>query len=198
MMHPHLPAIRLARFMLLAILCASLLRTSRSADPPAVEKPKTPDVKMMDLAKLKNEDLLKQAEGIYGKSSDEYLASMRALAGIEAQLADARKSLDEFKPPPAPKKEENGNLEKAKAAVDAAKIKVEVAKQQLKLVQTVRGLLERSVSAADAAQSAASVFVSAIDDLKPYAVEFVLREKDGTLGGSARFSPDDLAKKRAE
>jgi small-conductance mechanosensitive channel len=186
------------------LLCGlGLLALSADRAAPDDEKAKAPEVKKPDLWKLPNDELQKQANALFLRASGDYLAAARALAGIEAQLDDVSKQLADLTPREEPKKDEPKgkdtlNEEVAKAAVDAAKGKAEFARRKLKLAQTRKQLQEQVATAAEESQSAASAFQTALDDLKPFAVEIALRLKDGTLTVEppAALVPDALEKKR--
>src|SRR5262249_37811849 len=63
------------------------------------EKAKAAETKQFDISKLTNDELLKQAHAILAKASGDYLAAVRALAGIEARLEDASTQLEELSLP---------------------------------------------------------------------------------------------------
>src|SRR5947208_2122365 len=60
---------------------------------------KAAEAKQPDISTLPNDDLLKQANAILARGSGDYLAAVRALAGVEAQLDDASKQLADLTPP---------------------------------------------------------------------------------------------------
>jgi small-conductance mechanosensitive channel len=170
------------------------------------DKAKAAEVKKTDISKLPNDDLLKQATAMFAGASGDYLAAARALAGVEAQLDDASKQLADLTPPKgeprkdAPKGKDTANEDAAKAAVDAAKTKADFATRKLKLTQSRKQLQESVAAAVEGLQSAAGAFQTALDDLKPFAVEIALRFQDGTMTGErpANLLPDALEKKRKE
>src|SRR5262245_10843979 len=171
------------------------------------DKAKTIDAEQPDISKLPNEDLLKQANAIYARGSGDYLAAVRALAGVKAQLDDASKQLADLTPPKGeprkdgdPKVKNTADEDAAKAAVDAAKGKADFTKRRLKLVQTRKQLQAKVADAVEGLQSAADAFQAALDDLKPFAVEIALRFQDGTMTGArpAALFPDALELKRKE
>ena len=171
------------------------------ADDKTDDKAKAAETKKVNLAKVPNEELLKQAETVYARGSGDYLAALRALAGSEIQFDDAGKQLAELVPPQMlPKKSAAPGEDGAKAAVEIANAKVAFAKQKLKLTQTRKTLQEKVVAAVEGVQSAATAFQSALDDLKPFATEIELRFQDGTMSGARPMllSPDALGKKRKE
>ena len=111
------------------LLCSlSLLAVSpcRAADDEV--KAKAAEVKQTDISKLPNDDLLKQASAILAKGTGDYLAAVRALAGVDAQLSDASKQLAGLTPPAGePRADGESKLSEtvkedaARAAVDAAR-----------------------------------------------------------------------------
>src|SRR5262245_44114428 len=158
---------------------------------PDDDKAKTAEVKKPDISKLPNDDLLKQATAILTRGSGDYLAAVRAAAGVEAQLNDAAKQLaDLAQPGGEPKKDdqlkakEMVNEDTAKAAVDAAKGKADFARRKQKLTQTRSRLQGKVATAIEEVQLAAGAFQTALDDLKPFAVEIALRFQDGTMTGT--------------
>jgi hypothetical protein len=183
-----------------------LLAPSPGRATPDDDKAKAPEAKKPDVSKLPNEELLKQANATYLRASGDYLAAARALAGVEAQLVDATKQLADLAPPEdepkkdRPKGKDTAHEEAAKAAVDAAKAKADFARRRLKLAQARKHLQEQVAAAAEGLQSAAGAFQTAVDDLKPLAVEIALRFQDGTLTGDrpSDLLPDALEKKRKE
>src|SRR5262245_5484618 len=139
--------------LLLGALC---LLAVASAQNKTDEPPKTTDAKKLDLAKLPNDELLKQADAIYARGSGDYLAAVRSLAGAEAQLDDAVKQLADLAPPkPATGKSDAPGEDGAKSAVDAAKARADFAKEKLKLTQTRKALQEKVLSGVEGVQSAA-------------------------------------------
>src|SRR5262249_1458638 len=139
------------------------------------------------------DDLLKRAGGIYDKAAQDYLAVARALASAELLLEEAAHQADaevEAKPP-GPRPPDSTADEKARAAVEAAKAKLDTAGRKLKLVQARKGLLDRVSAGVEAGQSSGVAFLNALDDLKPYAIELGLRVKDGSLAGGQ--VPPELA-----
>jgi small-conductance mechanosensitive channel len=195
----------LARIALLAALCRGLPGLAGPAEAPRNAKAKPSDAAKVELHRLTNEELRKQADTIYEKASRDYLAQLRALASTEVVLEEVRKQTDGVKALPAPA----GNPEAAvspgeapaKKAVDAAKVKQDAVKHQLKLVQTQKELLDRITTQLEGCRSAAVAFQNALDDLKGYALESELRVKDGTLAKDkvpGGLKPDFLDKKRGE
>jgi small-conductance mechanosensitive channel len=194
-------------FAAVLIDCLLLLAAERGAsrDDKPDDKAKAVETSKLDISKLPNEELLKQATAFYTKGSGDFLAAARALAGVEAQLDDASKQLANLTPPKVePKKTEDpkgtdtANEDAAKAAVDAAKRKADFARQKHKLTQIRKELQEKVAAGVESLQSAASAFQTALVDLKPYAVELDLRFKDGTMtGGRPNYlMPDSLEKTR--
>src|SRR5262249_4254616 len=151
--------------------------SGRPADPPPPDdKAKPAETVKVELHRLKNDALLKQAAAIYAKASQDYLAAARALAAAEILLREATEKADgppEAKPrrhrrasregrargpeptpgPPAPGDGAGGGGPRHK----------------LRLVQARKALLDRVSAALDASQSAAVAFLNALDGLKPYA-----------------------------
>src|SRR5262245_26810088 len=136
-----------------------------SAEPPSTgDKAKPAEV---ELHRLPNDDLLKRAGGIYDKAAQDYLAVARALAAAEVLLEEAAQQADaavEAKPP-GPRSPDPTADDKARAAVEAAKAKHDMAGRKLKLVQARKGLLDRVSAQVDAGQSAGVAFLNALDDL---------------------------------
>src|SRR5262245_38008655 len=67
---------------------------------------KAAEAKQPDISTLPNDDLLKQADVIFTRGSGDYLAAVRALAGVEARLGDVSKQLADLTPPQGePKKD---------------------------------------------------------------------------------------------
>src|SRR5215467_13253922 len=61
--------------------------SGRPADPaPPDDKPKPAETRKVELYRLENDALLKQATTIYAKASQDYLATARALAAAEVLL----------------------------------------------------------------------------------------------------------------
>lgn len=182
------------------LLCGlGLLAAAGRADPD--DGAKAAEAPQPDVSKLPNDGLLKHATALFHKASGDYLAAARALAGVEARLADASKQLADLTPP----KDESGgkeavNEDAAKAAVDAAKARAEFARRRLILAQTRKHLQEKAATAAEGLQSAAGAFQTALDDLKPFAVEIALRFQDGSMTGErpADLLPDAPEKRRKE
>jgi small-conductance mechanosensitive channel len=181
------------------LLLAFSGRVAPGDDKPE-EKAKTPEVKQIDITKLPNDELLKRSDAIATKSSGDYRAALRSLAGLEAQLADVTRLLSELTAPksaPTP----GGNAEEAaKAAVNVAKAKVAYAQQKSKFTQARKLLHERILAASDDIQSAAASYFAALDELKPVSIEIDLRLRDGTLNGAntRELVPDAIAKTRQE
>src|SRR5262245_19360547 len=124
------------------------------------DRPKAVEARQADISKLPNDDLLKQANAILSRGSGDYLAAARALAGVEAQLADASKQFVELRPPGSeprrnggPKLEDTVNEDAAKAAVDAARSKADLARRRLSLAQTRKELQEKVAAAIESLQS---------------------------------------------
>jgi small-conductance mechanosensitive channel len=183
------------------LACAVCTTGAIHADDKPDDKAKAAETKKVDLAKVTNEELLKQAETVYARASGDYLAALRALAGSELQLGDADKLLADLAPPkPPPKKSDAPGEDGARAAVEAASARVAFAKQKLRLTQARKTLQDKVVTAVEGVQSATLAFESALDDLKPFGVEIELRFQDGTMSGTRPplLSPDALGKKRRE
>jgi small-conductance mechanosensitive channel len=199
----------LAKVVLLGAVCFWASDPVRSADPPApADKAKSAETTKVELHRLKNDDLLKIATGIYEKGTQDYLAAARAIASTEILMEDAASRVDaaaRAKVPgflgPAPMRKKPTAEEEAQAALDAAKVKLEAAKRKLKLIQVQKDLLGRLSSALDAGQLAAVACLNALDDLKPYTIEIGLRVKDSSLAADkvpAQLTPESLDKKRAD
>jgi small-conductance mechanosensitive channel len=194
---------------MLAFACVLAAGQSRPADKPSADdKAKPAETNKVELHRLKNDDLLKQAAGIYDKAAQDYLAAERALAGAEILLEEAGKPADAPAGADAaaprtggPAEKELTAEDKARAAEDAAKAKLEAARRQLKQVQSRKELLDRVSAGIDAGRSAGVAFQSALDDLRPYAIEIGLRIKDGSLAADKvppELSADALAKRRKD
>jgi small-conductance mechanosensitive channel len=194
---------------MLAAVCVLAAAPGRSADPPPAEsKPKPVETTKVELHRLKNDDVLKQAAAIYDKAAQDYLASARALAAAETLLEDAGKLADApagaeaaaVRPAGQDVKEPTAE-DKARVAGDAAKAKLESARRQRKQVQTRKDLLDRVSAGVDAGRSAGIAFLNALDDLRPYAIEIELRVKDGSLAADkapAELAAGALEKKRKD
>jgi small-conductance mechanosensitive channel len=195
--------------MMLAAACALAAGLARSAEPPppASEKVKPLETKKVELNRLKNDELLKQAAGIYDRVAQDYLAAARLLATAEILLEEAAKqtgapATTEAAPPPlgSPGKGRTAE-EKAQAAGEAAKAKLDVARRQLKMIQSRKELLDRVAAGLEAGRSAGVAFLNSLDDLKPYTIEIGLRIKDGSLLADkvpSELSADALEKKRKD
>jgi small-conductance mechanosensitive channel len=194
---------------MLAVACVLAAGRGQPADPPPTDdKAKPVETNKVELHRLKNDDVLKQATGIYDKAAQDYLAAARALASAEILLEEATKQADApggteaaGPRPNGPAGKEPTAEEKARAAEDAAKAKLEAARRHLKQVQSRKDLLDRVSAGVDGSRSAAVAFLNALDDLKPYTIEIRLRVKDGSLAADKvppELSADALEKKRKE
>src|SRR5437763_25997 len=85
------------------------------------DKAKAAEAKPPDISKLPNHDLLKQANAVLAKGSGDYLAAVRALAGVEAQLDDASKQLADLTPPKGEPKKDNDPKVRGTVNEDAAR-----------------------------------------------------------------------------
>ena len=161
--------------------------------PSAGDTATSAAAKPVELQRLKNEELLKQAGGIWDKAVQEYRAAARALAAAELLLEEASKRADAVAEPkiPDPVDKKPTAEEKAQAVLDAAKSRQAAVRQKLKLVQARKELLDRASSRAEAADSASLAFLQALDDLKSFTLEIELRVKDGSLAPDK--IPPDLA-----
>jgi hypothetical protein len=164
-----------------------------SADEQAA-KPAAPPKPAVALHKLPNDDLLKQARGIYDKAAGDYRAQFRALAAAEqlfdevaepAARSDGPDKAEPAQVPPVADPTAPAALKGATQAVAAAKKQQEAARARRKLAQPRKDRLNRVATELEAALSAAAAFLKALDDLKPFAVEIGLRLKDGTLAEAA-------------
>jgi small-conductance mechanosensitive channel len=194
---------------MLAAACVLAAERVRSADPPPPNDTAKPvEANKVELHLLRNDDVLKQAAGIYDKVAQDYLAAARALAAAEILLEEAAKQTDapagteiEGSRPLEPAKKEPTDEDVARAAVDGAKAKLEAARRQVKRAQSRKHLLDRVSGGVDAGRSATVAFLNALDDLKPYAIEIGLRLKDGSLAADKvppELSADALEKKRKD
>jgi hypothetical protein len=78
--------------MMLAAAFALAIGQARPAVPPAADdKAKSVETNKAELNRLKNEELLKQAAGIYDKTAQDHLATARALASAEILLEETVK-----------------------------------------------------------------------------------------------------------
>jgi small-conductance mechanosensitive channel len=205
-MQPSAPPCRFVRAMMLATACVLTAGQGRPADPPApADKAKLAETNKVELHRLKNDDVLKQAVGIHDKAAQDYRVAARALATSEILLkeaatqAEAPAGTEATAPPLGSAGKEPTAEEKARAASDAAKAKLEAARRQLKRVQSRKELLDRVSAGMDAGRSAAVAFLNALDDLKPYTIEIGLRVKDGSLPADkvpSELSADALEKNR--
>jgi hypothetical protein len=206
---PLLPH-RLIGPVMLAAACTLAAGRAQTADPlPTDDKAKPAETNKIELHRLKNDDVLKQASAIYDKAAQDYLAASRALASAEllleqaARQADALEGTEAAGPPraPGPSGKEPTAEDNARAAEEAAKTRLEAARQKLKRVQSRKDLLDRVAAGVDASRSAALAFLNALDDLKPYTIEIGLRVKDGSLTAAKvppELSADALEKKRKD
>jgi small-conductance mechanosensitive channel len=203
-----LPAGRLAWLARAALLVAAYLGLLGWADAggtPAADKARPAETKKVDLPRLANEDLLKQADAIYTAASRDYLALLRALAAAEARLDEVRAEIkalrDAATPAGEPGADQGDGEAAAKRAADAARAKQDAARRRLKLVQAQKELLDRVTAALEACRSAGVAFQNALDDLKAYALEADLRVKDGSLAKDKlpdQLKADHLDKKKRE
>jgi hypothetical protein len=159
----------------------------------------------VELYKLKNDDLIKQATELFDKADVDYRAHRRELTTAAMLLADARVELAEVKVPAPPATAPFDKVTTApaspRAAVDAAKVRKAAVDRKLQLAEKQKALLERLASAVDSAQTAETAFLNALDDLHAYAVEIGLRVDDGSLKASAVPQPvtaDALAWKKGQ
>jgi small-conductance mechanosensitive channel len=191
----------------LAAVCLAVAGRAGPPGPPADDKTKPAEmkpaeIKKVELYRLANAELLKQADAIYQTVSRDYLAQRRALAATEVLLEEARQQADGASeaPPPAAGKDavQPPGKDAAHKALDAAKAKQDAARQQVKRVQAQKELLDRQMTAVEACRAATVAFQNALDDLRPYALECVLRVKDGSLPEDRVPAPlkDDLVDKK--
>lgn len=204
---PSLPRRLIGPIMFAA--CVLIAERGEPADPPPTDdKTKTVETNKVELHRLKNDDLLKQTGGIYDKAAQDYRATGRAIASAEILLEEAAKQADapDTTEAPGPRplgpvRKEPTAEDKARATGEAAKAKLEIARRQLKRLQSRKDLLDRVSAGLDTGQSAAIAFLNALDDLKPYTIEIELRIKDGSLDANKarpELSSDALAKKRKD
>jgi small-conductance mechanosensitive channel len=192
--------------MLLAVVCLLAAGKVRPADtPPVSDGPKPAEAIKVEVHRLKNDDLLKKAAGVYDKAAQDYLSAARALATAEILLEEAAKPADapvgKDAAGPRPSGKEPTAEDKARVTGDAARATLDAARRQLQQVQSRKELLDRVSAGLDAGRSAAVAFLNALDDLKPYAIEIGLRVKDGSLAADKvppEFAADALEKKRKE
>src|SRR5262249_55748892 len=90
---PHLG--RPVAAVMLTAAWALTAGSGRPADPPPHDdKAKPTETVKVELPRLKNDALLKQAAAIYAKASQDYLATARALAAAEILLGEATEKAD--------------------------------------------------------------------------------------------------------
>ena len=135
------------------------------------------------LHNLSNEDLLKQAKGIFNLASNRYLAQKRGLAKSElllnrAKLANLGITLSEREDMSS---EEIPPLEKAKKEVEQAKVCLDDFTHELELVEEEKTRLDQYIEQIEPTQSAAKNFLSALNELSLPLFEIGLRVNDGTL-----------------
>ncbi len=194
--------------MLVVTLLLLAAAPGRSVQQPTVdESAKSAAKPLLEVYRLKNDDLLMQASGIYDKAAQEYRSALRAVAAAELLLGESAKQIDALTgpkvpaTPPDPVGKKLTAEEKAQAAVDLAKAKRSIAIQRQKLVVARQGLLDRASSRVEAVVSAAIAFLQAMDDVKSFSLEIDLRVKDGSLPRD-KIPPgllsDALEKKRKE
>ena len=189
---------------LLPFVGLALLARGQPADAPPADKAKLIEAKKVELPRLTNEELLKQAETIYAKASRDYLAQLRALATAEALLDEIRLQAEAVTIPPPTSDSATGrppDEHAAEKAVEAAKARQDLVQRKSKLVQAHKELLDRVTTGLDGCQSAAVAFQNALDDLKAYALEAGLRIKDGSLTLDQLpdpLQPESLEKKRRQ
>jgi small-conductance mechanosensitive channel len=175
------------------------------AGAPAAEKGKPREAKKIELYRLTNEELLKQVDTIYQTTAGDYLGQARALALAEMLLDEVRKQLADMKQAPAANAKQGAGPpvgeDAAKKAVDAAKSRQADLRRKLKLVQAQKDLLDRVTTSLDGCRSAALAFQNALDDLRTYALEAMLRAKDGSLAEGMvpdKLKPDQLEKRKKQ
>jgi small-conductance mechanosensitive channel len=194
----------LAATVLVAAAGVALPGFGRAAGQPGEVKPKPAEPAKVELFRLTNEELLKQADAIYQTASRDYLAQQRAVTTVELLLEEVRAQAGRVpEPPPADSKvaAQPATERGAKKAVEAAKAKQEAVRRQRQLVQAQKDLLDRLAVWLEACRSAAVAFQNALDDLKAYALESSLRVKDGSLAEAkvhAMLKADLLEKKKRE
>lgn len=203
MSFPVSSLLRATGLLLLVGFVASL------AHPQAEEKPARPQVpafepKKIDLHKIANEELLRQAQTILDRANAGYLAQVREVTTVEIAFNKARKEVDSFTIPPRPPepgKDRGDNLEQARLAREQARSQLEAFKKRLELVQTEKTLAEQLTGSVDACDSAALAFANLLEDFNIFIVEVDLRVKDRTLTADAvpkSLEPDALAQRRRD
>ncbi len=135
------------------------------------------------LHNLGNEELLKQAKGIFKKASNEYLAQMRGLAQSEllrdrASQAVLDFTLSERKEAPS---EEISPLEKAKLEAERAKTRLDDFQRKMALVKAEKTRLNQYIEQIEPARSAIKHFLGALNELDLPLFEIGLRLNDGFL-----------------
>jgi small-conductance mechanosensitive channel len=176
-----------------------------AADSPADDKAKPTPTKQLELHRLTNDELFKQARAMYDRASWDYLAQLRALAATEMQLEDIRRQIEQ--PSTAPqaaarqRKGPSNEEEAARKALDAARKTREMVKRKSKWVQNEKELLDRITTRLEEGRSATVAFQNTLEDLKGFALESALRVKDGSLTEDkvpAELKPPFLGKKKQD
>ncbi len=90
------------RVACLSLALSFVWATTSPAAPPAAGEAAADESARSDLFKLKNDELLKQADATFSKVSDDYLSQLRNLATIEMSLGEIKAQLDTLRPPPEP------------------------------------------------------------------------------------------------
>ncbi|MFT4928388.1 MAG: small-conductance mechanosensitive channel [Phenylobacterium sp.] len=143
---------------------------------------------------LGNEALLQQATGIYNEASDRYLSALRGVAKSRFVLNKAQKQIADLKPVKRRGSVKAGTppLKAAKIEAEQAKIQHQAAKQRLALLEAEKVSLDGYAQLISPAQSAATGFLAALNELELWVFEIGLRVKDGSL--DSRKVPGVLSK----
>ena len=147
------------------------------------EANKKEKAKPVVLHNLSNEDLLKQAQGIFNLASNRYLAQKRGLAKSKlvfnrAESANVGVTISKKQDTPS---KEIPPLEKAKKEVEQAKVRLDDFMHELELAEAEKIHLEQYIEQIEPTQSAAKNFLSALNELSLPLFEIGLRVGDGTL-----------------
>jgi small-conductance mechanosensitive channel len=171
--------------------------TSPGSSPPAATAPGSAAAGT-ELFRLKNDDLIKQAQTLSGNAENEYRAQLRNLATVEMLLEDVRTQAAGVKIPPSPA---TAPAPLPRAAMDAATLRKTASAQALRLAQAQKALLDRISAACDACQASETACLNALDELRPYAVEVALRVSDNSIASDkspAFLMEQALLKRRTE
>jgi small-conductance mechanosensitive channel len=144
------------------------------------------ETRRVELPRVGNEELLKQAQLVLDKANSTYLAQLRELATIQLAQEAARKEATAPLPPEElPNPEAVAPLDVARDWLERTRRRLELHKKRLERTLVEKALADRVVGSVDACASAALAFSNVLDDLGAFGVEIDLRVKDRTLPGDA-------------